>query len=66
MFEFSNFKNTRVYQEIRQKGLEEGKQIVKLEILRRMLQMGLSLEFIAEALNLPVEEVTKLAEESQP
>ncbi|MBW4681256.1 MAG: hypothetical protein KME19_14230 [Microcoleus vaginatus WJT46-NPBG5] len=66
MLGLSEFKQTRVYQEAKQEGVEEGKQISKLEILRRMLQLGSSLEFIAEALNLPVEEVRKLAEESQP
>lgn len=66
MLGLSEFKQTRVYQEAKQEGLEEGKQIGKLEVLRRMLQLGLSLELIAEALNLPIEAVRKLAEESQP
>ncbi len=46
-------KNTRVYQ--------EAQQDAKLEILPRLMKMGLTLEQVAEALNLDVEVVRQAA-----
>ncbi|MEQ8999720.1 MAG: Rpn family recombination-promoting nuclease/putative transposase [Coleofasciculus sp. B1-GNL1-01] len=69
MLGLSELKQTKVYQEAKQEGLEEGlvegKQQgltegqlkAKLEAIPRMIQLGLSLEMIAEGLDLPLEVV---------
>ena len=44
-------------QEGRQEGLEEGKQVGKLESIPRLLALGLSLEQVAQALDLDLEQV---------
>ncbi len=62
MLGLSELKQTRVYQEAKQEGIEEGKQLGieqgklqgKLEAIPRLLRMGLSLEQIVEALDLPI------------
>ncbi len=65
MFTLDDLKKTRVYQEAFQEGKAEAKQETQLENVRRMLQIGLSLEQIALGLDLPIEEVRKIAEQSQ-
>ncbi len=72
MLRLSELKQTKVYQE----ALEEGKQIgetigeqigeqkAKLEAVARMLRLGLSLEMIAESLDLPLEVVQQAAPQS--
>jgi len=66
MLEISGLKNTRVYQEAKQEGLEEGRQKgklkAKLEAIPRMMQLGLSVEMIAEGLDLPMNVVQSAAE----
>ncbi|MBD2613033.1 MAG: Rpn family recombination-promoting nuclease/putative transposase [Nostoc sp. ZfuVER08] len=60
------FKKTRMYQSIKQDGLEEGRQEgrqeAKLEAVPRLLSLGLSVEQIATALDLTVEQVQQVAE----
>jgi predicted transposase/invertase (TIGR01784 family) len=64
------FKKTRMYQSIKQDGLEEGRQEgrlegrleAKLEAVPRLLLLGLSVEQIATALDLTVEQVQQVAE----
>ncbi len=65
----SEFKQSRLYQSIEQEGRLEGKQEGKLEGRREgkregkletvpeLLKLGLSLEQIAQALHLPIEEI---------
>ena len=65
MFTLDDLKKTRVYQEAFQEGKAQAKQETQLENVRRMLQIGLSLEQIALGLDLPIEEVRKIAEQSQ-
>lgn len=60
MLGLGDLKETRFYQEAKQEARRE----VQIESVRRMFQMGLSLEQIARALDMPVEEVRKVAEES--
>ncbi len=59
------FKKTRMYQSIKQDGLEEGRQEgrqqAKLEAVPRLLALGLSVEQIAQALELTVEQVQQVA-----
>ncbi|MEC4893669.1 MAG: hypothetical protein SAL07_14845 [Oscillatoria sp. PMC 1051.18] len=61
MFEFSDLKQTRVYQEARAEGREE----VMLECVPRLLAFGLSIEQIAQALELNLEKVRQVATEIQ-
>ncbi|MBU7581855.1 MAG: Rpn family recombination-promoting nuclease/putative transposase [Nostoc sp. TH1S01] len=51
-------KNTRVYQEAREEGKLEG----KLEAVPGLLKLGLSVEQIAEALELEIDMVRQAAE----
>jgi predicted transposase/invertase (TIGR01784 family) len=52
MFGLSELKQTRVYQEAREEGEQEGKQKAKLEAVPKLLALGLTLEQIAQALDL--------------
>ena len=53
------FKKTRMYQSIKEEGLQEGKQQGKFEAIPRLLKLGLSVEQVAQALDLTVEQVQK-------
>jgi DNA-binding transcriptional MerR regulator len=53
MFGLSELKQTKVYQEAQ----EEGRQETKLKAIHRLMQLGLSVEMIAEGLDLPGEVV---------
>ncbi|MFE1747167.1 Rpn family recombination-promoting nuclease/putative transposase [Coleofasciculus sp. H7-2] len=55
MFGLSDLKQTRVYQEAKEEG--------KLEAVPRFLKLGLTLEQIAEGLELDIEAVRKIAQE---
>ncbi|WGV26346.1 hypothetical protein [Halotia branconii] len=61
-------RHTRVYQEAKEEGKLEAKQEAKeegkLEVVPRVLKLGLSLEQIAEALELDIEVVRKAAAKS--
>ncbi len=52
-------------EEGKQQGLEEGKQKTQLEAIPKMIQLGLSLEAIAQVLDLPVEVVEQVAQQLQ-
>ncbi|WP_026733948.1 Rpn family recombination-promoting nuclease/putative transposase [Fischerella sp. PCC 9605] len=58
MFGLSELKQTRVYQEAFQEGKQEG----KLEAIPRLLALGLTVEQIAEALGLEIEQVRQAAQ----
>ncbi|MEL6458216.1 MAG: Rpn family recombination-promoting nuclease/putative transposase [Cyanobacteria bacterium J06636_27] len=62
MFGLSDLKQTRVYQEGREEGLEEGMQQGRIESIPRLLKLGLSIEQIAQGLDLDLEEVRKQVE----
>jgi predicted transposase/invertase (TIGR01784 family) len=57
MLGLGDLKDTRFYQEAKQEGEQEGEQKAKIESVPRLLQMGLTLEQIAQGLNLPIETV---------
>lgn len=57
MFGLSDLKKTRVYQEAKQEGRTE----VKLESVPRLLALGLTVEQVAKALDLSVEQVKQEA-----
>ncbi|MDB9374834.1 Rpn family recombination-promoting nuclease/putative transposase [Nodularia sphaerocarpa] len=75
MFGLSDLKQTRVYQEAKEEGLQEGKQEgkqeglhegslkAKLAAVSRLLALGLTVEQIAQALDLNVEQVRQAAQE---
>ena len=65
MFGMSELKQTRVYQEALQEGREEGELIGKLKAVPRLLAFGLSVDQVAEALGLEVEQVRQAAQ-NQP
>jgi len=60
MFELGSWKDNRSYQEC----LAEGKLLGKLKIVKPLLRHGLSLEAIAESLELPLDLVREAAEDS--
>lgn len=70
MFELSDLKQTKVYQEARLEGKLEGKQegIVegKLQSVPGLLTLGLTVEQIAQALSLSVEQVRQVAQNQTP
>jgi predicted transposase/invertase (TIGR01784 family) len=57
MLNLSDLKQTRFYQEAKEEGLIEGEREGKLKTVPELLKLGLSLEQIAQALHLPLEEV---------
>ncbi|MDY7022905.1 MAG: hypothetical protein SWJ54_16415 [Cyanobacteriota bacterium] len=63
MFGLSDLKQTRVYQEGKAEGLIEGKAEGKLESIPGLLAIGLTVEQIATALGLDVEQVRTVAEQ---
>ena len=62
MFRLSDLKQTRVYQEALEEGIEEGERRGKLQAVPRLLAFGLTVEQIAEALGLEVEQVRQAAQ----
>lgn len=62
MLNLNLLKETRVYQEAKEEGKEEGKLETKLKMIPILLELGLSIQQIAERLELDVEEVRKVAE----
>jgi predicted transposase YdaD len=64
MFELSDLKKTRVYQEILEEVQAEAKQREKASIIR-MVSLGLSTEQIATVLDLPVAEVEATIAEAE-
>ncbi|MBW4648191.1 MAG: Rpn family recombination-promoting nuclease/putative transposase [Kastovskya adunca ATA6-11-RM4] len=73
MFSLSDLKQTRVYQEAleegrqegKQQGRQEGRQEGKLESVPFMLNLGATVEQIAEALGLDVEQVRQVAQQEK-
>jgi predicted transposase/invertase (TIGR01784 family) len=65
MFGLSELKQTRFYQEAFQEGIEEGELKGKLKAVPAMLAAGLTVEQVAEALDLSVQEVRQLTK-NQP
>ncbi|PLZ86477.1 hypothetical protein CEN45_08230 [Fischerella thermalis CCMEE 5198] len=61
MFGLSELKQTRVYQE----ALEEGEQKAKLEAVPKLLALGLTVEQIAQALDLDTAQVQELAQQER-
>ncbi len=74
MFGLSDLKQTRVYQEGKEEGKEEGKKEGKeegrvelqIESIPRLLKLGLSIEQIAQGLDLDLEEVRRQVKNQSP
>lgn len=62
MFSLSDLKQTKVYQEALEEGRQEGKLEGKLESVPFMLQLGATVEQIAQALGLEIEQVRQVAQ----
>ncbi|MEH2027995.1 Rpn family recombination-promoting nuclease/putative transposase [Nostoc sp.] len=62
MFGLSELKQTRFYQEAFQEGVEQGELKGKLKAVPAMLAAGLTVEQVAKALDLSVEEVRQVAQ----
>jgi predicted transposase/invertase (TIGR01784 family) len=66
MFSLSDLRETKVYQEAleegREEGREEGELSAKLNSIPRLLVLGLTIEQIAQALDLEIEQVQQVIE----
>ncbi len=60
MFEITDLKQTRFYQEAFLEGRQEGQEEERRLLIRRMRDRNYSLEDIAQVLNVSVEEVQRL------
>jgi predicted transposase/invertase (TIGR01784 family) len=63
MLGLGDLKETRFYQEAEQEGEQKGQYKAKMESVPRLLQMNLTLEQIAQALDLPIDDVRKAAQQ---
>ncbi|BAY29847.1 hypothetical protein NIES2107_16910 [Nostoc carneum NIES-2107] len=66
MFGLNELKQTRVYQEAIEEGEQAGKRKAKLEAVPRLLALGLTVEQIAQALDLDVAQVQQIAQQTLP
>ncbi len=66
MFILSDLRETKVYQEALEEGIEQGRQegklAAKMSSIPRLIALGLSVEQIAQALDLEIEQVRIIAE----
>jgi predicted transposase/invertase (TIGR01784 family) len=62
MFSLSDLRETKVYQEALEEGREEGELSAKLNSIPRLLVLGLTIEQIAQALDLEIEQVQQVIE----
>lgn len=67
MFEITDFKQTRFFQEskkeVRQEVIQEVREEVKLETVPSLLGLGLTVEQVAQALGLEIEQVRQVAQQ---
>ena len=62
MFELSDLKQTKVYQEAKLEGIQQG----KLESVPPLLALGLTVKQISQALGLSIEQVRQVAQNLSP
>ncbi|MBC1239033.1 Rpn family recombination-promoting nuclease/putative transposase [Nostoc sp. 2RC] len=65
MFGLSELKQTRVYQEAREEGEQKGRIQAKLEAVPKLLALGLTVEQIAQALDLDLAQVQEVAQQER-
>ena len=63
MLNISLLRGTRVYQEAKEEGRLEGRLESRVQLVSKLLQKGLSIQEIADLLELDVEEVRRVARE---
>jgi predicted transposase/invertase (TIGR01784 family) len=71
MFQLHDLRKTRVWQEAQEEGLEKGREegqaegikLAKKELVQKWLAKGKKLKEVAELLDLPLEEVRRLAKD---
>jgi predicted transposase/invertase (TIGR01784 family) len=63
MLGLGDLKETRFYQEAEREGEQKGELKAKLAAVPRLLQMNLTLEEIAQALDFPIDDVRKAAQQ---
>ncbi|MEH2442273.1 hypothetical protein [Nostoc sp.] len=66
MFGLSELKQTPVYQEAQEEGIQEGRFEAKLEAVLKLLAVGLSVEQISQALDLDVAQVQQALLQQTP
>ena len=59
MLDLNLLKETKVYQEAKEEGKEEGELKTKLKILPKLIERGMSIQEIAELLELDTEVIRK-------
>ena len=59
MFEIK-LQETRVYREAKEEGLKQGREEAKLELIPRFLAYGISIEEVAQLLDLTIEQVEQV------
>ncbi|MEH2231516.1 MAG: aspartate aminotransferase [Nostoc sp.] len=59
MFEIK-LQETRIYREAKEEGLKQGREQAKLELLPRFLAYGISIEEVAQLLDLTIEQVKQV------
>ncbi len=64
MLELGSWKDNRFYQETLVEGIVKGKMEARIEAVQPLIRQGLSLEAIAESLELPLDLVREAAEDS--
>ncbi len=66
MFSLSDLRETKVYQEALEEGIEQGRQegelAAKISSIPRLVALGLTVEQIAQALELEIEQVRNIVE----
>lgn len=62
MLGMEDFKKSRLYQGIKREGIEEGTLLTKLEMVSLLLKLGLTVEEIAQRLELTLEQVQQAAQ----
>ncbi|EAM50429.1 Conserved hypothetical protein 1784 [Crocosphaera watsonii WH 8501] len=60
MFSLDELKQTRYFQDVLEEGRQEGRFENKLETVPRLLALGLTVEQVAEALQLDIEQVRNI------
>ncbi len=65
MLGLSDLKQTRVYQEAKEEGRQEGKLETKLAMIPLLLELGLSIEQISQRLELDLDTVRRVAQQSE-
>jgi predicted transposase/invertase (TIGR01784 family) len=64
MFSLDELKQTRYFQDVQEESREEGREEAKIASIPRLLALGLTVEQVAEALELTVAKVREVQQNS--